>query len=172
MKNNFYNIKDNWYKEFDNTFNTMNSINDINTINKMNINNMNDMNYMNNMNSMNMNKNLADPKEAFLRGNLFNNLYDPYKNYKYGMLNPTNKKEELLFNILMYKFVLKELNLYLDNYPNDTNMLNQYNKYLLEEKKLCDQYEKSYGPLTTDSQNLGNNSWRWIKSPWPWEGTK
>ena len=45
-------------------------------------------------------------------------------------------------------------------------------KYLTEEKKLCDQYEKSYGPLTTDSKHLGDNSWKWIKSPWPWEGTK
>ena len=71
------------------------------------------------------NTNLADPKEGFLRGNLFNNLYDPYKNYKYKILNPTNKKEELLFNILMYKFALKELNLYLDNYPNNNQMLNE-----------------------------------------------
>ena len=151
MKNNFYNIPDNWYKEFNNTFDIKN-----------------DMNIDINMN----NTNLADPKEGFLRGNLFNNLYEPYKNYKYKILNPTNKKEELLFNILMYKFALKELNLYLDNYPTNNQMLNLYKKYLTEEKKLCDQYEKTYGPLTTDSLNHDNNSWKWIKSPWPWEGTK
>lgn len=164
MKNNFYNIKEDWYKEFNNTFNTTN--NDINLMNNMD--NINSMKYM----AMNNNQNLADPKEAFLKGNLFNNLYNPYKNYKYGLLNPSNKKEEILYNILMYKFTLTELNLYLDNYPNDTNMLNLYNKYLFEEKKLCDQYEKNYGPLTLDSENLGNNNWHWIKSPWPWEGTK
>ena len=151
MKNNFYNIPDNWYKEFNNTFDIKN-----------------DMNIDINMN----NTNLADPKEAFLRGNLFNNLYEPYKNYKYKILNPTNKKEELLFNILMYKFALKELNLYLDNYPTNNQILNLYKKYLIEEKKLCDQYEKTFGPLTTDSLNNDNNSWKWIKSPWPWEGTK
>ena len=151
MKNNFYNIPDNWYKEFNNTFDIKNNMNA----------------------NINMdNTNLADPKEGFLRVNLFNNLYDQYKNYKYKMLNPTNKKEELLFNILMYKFALKELNLYLDNYPNNNQMLNLYKKYLTEEKKLCDQYEKTYGPLTTDSLNHDNNSWKWIKSPWPWEGTK
>ena len=88
------------------------------------------------------------------------------------MLNPTNKKEELLFNILMYKFALIELNLYLDTHPNNSQMLNLYNQYLSEEKKLCDEFEKKYGPLTTDSINLGTNSWNWIKSPWPWEGTK
>ena len=148
MNNNFYNIPEKWYKEFNDTFNISNTTDNMN------------------------NNNLADPKEAFLRGNLFNNLYDPYKNYKYGIIRPTSQKEELLFNILMYKFNLIELNLYLDNYPNDTRMLNLYNQYLSEEKKLCDQYEKSYGPLTVDSENIGNNSWKWIKSPWPWEGTK
>ena len=170
MKNNLYNIPSDWYKEFNNTFNTQ----DINTKNLKEYNNMNNLFNSSNMNNMinNTNMNLADPKEAFLRGNLFNNLYDPYKNYKYSMLNPTNKKEELLFNILMYKFALTELNLYLDNYPTNTQILNLYNNYLSEEKKLCNQYEKSYGPLTTASDNLDTNSWKWIKSPWPWEGTK
>lgn len=148
MNKNFYNIPENWYKEFNNTFNTMNQM------------------------DMSKKTDLADPKEGFLRGNLFNNLYDPYKNYRYGNLNPTNQKEELLYNILMYKFALTELDLYLDTHPNDSQMLNLYNKYLSEEKRLCDQFEKNYGPLTIDSDNLGNNSWKWIKSPWPWEGTK
>lgn len=148
MKNNFYNIPEDWYKEFNNNFNLPNE-----------------------KNSTNMN-NLTNPKEGFLRGNLFNNLYDPYKNYKYSSLNPTNKKEEMLFNILMYKFALKELNLYLDNFPNNTQMLNLYKQYLSEEKKLCDQYEKNYGPLTVGSDGIGTNNWKWIKSPWPWEGTK
>ena len=146
MNNNFYNIPEDWYKEFDNTFNVSGKIEP--------------------------NTNLADPKDAFLRGNLFNNLYDPYKNYKYGMLKATNQKEELLYNILMYKFVLNELNLYLDNYTNNTEMINLYNKYLSEQKNLSSQYEKNYGPLTVDSQYLGNTSWKWIKSPWPWEGNK
>ena len=145
MKNNFYNIPESWYKEFNTTFNPYDKVD---------------------------NTNLIDPKEGFLRGNLFNNLYEPYKNYKYGMLNPTNKREELLFNILMYKFALTELNLYLDTNPNNSNMLNLYNQYLSEEKKLCNEYEKTYGPLTVDRINLETNSWNWIKSPWPWEGTK
>ena len=170
MKNNFYNIPEDWYKEFNNTFNTT----DMNSNNIKEYNKMNNIFNTSNMNNMlnNINMNLADPKEAFLRGNLFNNLYDPYKNYKYRMLNPTNNKEELLFIILMYKFVLKELNLYLDNYPTNTQILNLYNNYLSEEKNICDQYEKNYGPLTTTSDDIGSNSWKWVKSPWPWEGTK
>jgi len=149
MKNNFYNIPEDWYKDFNTTFNVMNNQMDSTTT-----------------------PSLAAPKEAFERGNLFNNLYDPYKNYRYGNLKATNAREELLYNILMHKFVLTELNLYLDTHPFDSTIINLYKKYLSDEKKLCNQYEKTYGPLTVDSENLGNNNWNWIKSPWPWEGTK
>ena len=145
MKNNFYNIQEDWYNDFNTNFNV----------------------YPNKDNT-----NLSNPLEGFLRGNLFNNLYNPYKNYNYAMLKPTNKKEELLYNILMYKFALTELNLYLDIHPNNQEMINLFKKYLLEEKKLCNEYEKNYGPLTIDSNNLENNSWNWIKSPWPWEVNK
>ena len=144
MNNNFYTIPEEWYKQFDNKFNVSN----------------------------NMNNSNIDPKEGFLRGNLFDNLYKPYKNYTYGNLKATNKKEELLYNLLMYKFALIELNLYLDVNPNDMMMLNLFKKYQMEEKKLCNEFEKNYGPLTLDSEYLGNNNWKWINSPWPWEGTK
>ena len=148
MKNNFYNISEDWYKEFNNNFNISNNMDSTNT------------------------PILGDPKESFLRGNLFNDLYQPYKNYKYTSLKPTNKKEELLYNLLMYKFVLNELDLYLDTHPNNSQVINLYNNYLKEEKQLCKQYESNYGPLTIDSENLDTNYWNWIKSPWPWEVNK
>ena len=143
MNNNFYDIPENWYKEFNNTF------------------------YSNNMTS----NQLATINLALDRGNLFNNLYDPYKNYKYNNLTATNKREELLLNVLRYDFVLTELNLYLDIYPKDRNMINLYNQYLEEKKRACFEYTKSFGPLTLDDQS-NNNSWSWLQSPWPWEGTK
>lgn len=143
MNNNFYDIPENWYKEFNNTF------------------------YSNNMTS----NQLATINLALDRGNLFNNLYDPYKNYKYNNLTATNKREELLLNVLRYDFVLTELNLYLDIYPKDRNMINLYNQYLEEKKRACFEYTKNFGPLTLDDQS-NNNSWSWLQSPWPWEGTK
>ena len=144
MNNNFYTIPESWYKQFDNKFNVSNK----------------------------MNNNNIDPKEGFKKGNLFDKLYKPYKNYTYGKLLATNNKEEMLYNLLMYKFALTELNLHLDIYPNDTMMLNLFKKYLQEEKELTNEYEKKYGPLTIDSEYIGANNWRWIESPWPWEGTK
>lgn len=143
MNNNFYDIPENWYKEFNNTF------------------------YSNNMTS----NQLATINLALDRGNLFNNLYEPYKNYKYNNLTATNKREELLLNVLRYDFVLTELNLYLDIYPKDRNMINLYNQYLEEKKRACFEYTKNFGPLTLDDQS-NNNSWSWLQSPWPWEGTK
>ena len=143
MNNNFYDIPKNWYKEFNDTF------------------------YSNNMTS----NQLATINLALDRGNLFNNLYDPYKNYKYNNLTATNKREELLLNVLRYDFVLTELNLYLDIYPKDRNMINLYNQYLEEKKRACFEYTKNFGPLTLDDQS-NNNSWSWLQSPWPWEGTK
>ena len=47
-----------------------------------------------------------------------------------------------------------------------------YSKYLKEEKRLCDEFERMYGPLTLDSMYLDGNSWKWNNSPWPWEGTR
>lgn len=143
MNNNFYDIPENWYKEFNDTF------------------------YSNNMTS----NQLATINLALDRGNLFNNLYEPYKNYKYNNLTATNKREELLLNVLRYDFVLTELTLYLDIYPKDRNMINLYNQYLEEKKRACFEYTKNFGPLTLDDQS-NNNSWSWLQSPWPWEGTK
>ena len=140
MNNNFYEIPQDWYNEFGNTF----------------------------MPNMNNNNDLSDPKEGFLRGNLFNNLYDPYKNYRYMDIRPTSKREEILYNILKYNFALIELGLYLDTNPMDSRMINLYNRYLVEKKKLCDEYEKNYGPLTMDGM-MDMNNFNWIKSPWPWE---
>ena len=113
---------------------------------------------------------LLEPYQGFIRGNMFKNLYDPYKNYKPMELNPTTEREALLYQLLQYKFALTDLNLYLDTHPNDQEMIQVYNKYLNIEKQMCDQYEKVYGPLTTDSMKLSNNNWIWKNSPWPWEG--
>ena len=159
MNNNFYEIPKDWYSEFNDAF--MKSMNS-----GMNMPNMNVPN------NMAMNNDLADPKVALDRGNLFNNLYDPYRNYKYRPLKASNRKEELLLNILKHNFALTELGLYLDIKPNDGNMIQLYNRYLDGKKSLVDDYERNFGPLTLDGLNVGLNNWNWDNSPWPWEGTK
>lgn len=118
----------------------------------------------------NMKQQPIDPTQGWLRGNLFANLYDPYKNYKPMEPNPKNEQQTLLYQVMQYKFALIELNLYLDTHPNDTEALNLYQQYLQIEKQMCEKYESMYGPLTLDSEYVGKNTWVWKNSPWPWEG--
>lgn len=131
------------------------------------------MNYVPNqhatMNLMNQNQ-ILEPYQGWIKGNLFANLYDPYKNYKPVEVNPNNEKEALLYQLMQYQFVLIDLDLYLDTHPNDQEAINLYHKYLTIKKQMCDKYESMYGAITLDSNYLGTNSWTWKNSPWPWEG--
>ncbi|MBQ8681712.1 MAG: spore coat protein CotJB [Bacilli bacterium] len=129
--------------------------------------NMPNMAHISNMMTKN---NVLEPNEGFMRGNLFANQYDPYKNYKPASLEPKDEKEALLYQVMQYKFALNDLDLYLDTHPNNTEMINLYNKYLNTEKQMCDKYESMYGPLTLDSNYLNKNTWVWNNRPWPWEG--
>ena len=146
-------------------------------------NNYNDMNFLADRNSMiydmnyqalypnavmPTNNNILDTKLAFKRGNLFNNLYDEYKNYKPLELKANNEKEDLLLQIDEQRFAMIEMNLYLDLYPNNKEALNRFNTYLKKEKELVTLYESKYGPLTTSSP-VHTNYWTWNNSPWPWE---
>lgn len=133
---------------------------------KINTNYMDNSKMMPNMMKQNQ---PIDPVKGWMRGNLFADLYDPYKNYKPEELNPKGERETLLYQLMQYKFALIELNLYLDMHPNDEEMIRLYNKYLDIEKQMCDKYESMYGPLTLDSNYLDKNSWTWKNSPWPWE---
>lgn len=136
--------------------------------------------YMNNFNtpqnSMNaINKEFdytTDSNVAFLRGNLFNNLYTPYKGYKPMDINPKSEKEYALSLIQMYCFAAHELNLYLDVNPNDSNAIKMRSNYINMYKKAVREFEIKYGPLGTSSKTLDKTPWMWSLNNWPWEGNK
>ena len=157
----------------DYNFDYMNYMTNIPSTNKMNLNYIPNNNSnppkMLNQNSYNYNQ-ILDPKEGFIKGNLFNNLYDRYKNYTPKNINPQNEREALLNQWQQYNFATIDLKLYLDTHPNDTNTLKLYNKYNNILKEITEKYEKQYGPLTSNGVNSNSNTWTWIKSPWPWEG--
>ncbi len=155
-----------------NKFNVSKLNNKMDVINEFNMNNSNKMieNYKIKKNNNNMYENdTLEPYEGFIRGNLFKNLYDPYKNYKPQKIDANNEREALLYQVMEYKFALIELNLYLDTNPNDREAIELFNKYQKLEKQMCKQYESMYGPLTIDSEYLNNSNWVWNNSPWPWE---
>ena len=141
---------------------------------------INPINQMNNMpnqpNLINQNyptdNTITAPNIGFIRGNLFNNLYDPYKNLKPQDLNPSNEKEAMLMSWQQYNFALLELNLYLDNYPTNKEAINLYRQYINILKDIETKFEEKYGPISTDNIYVINGSWKWNNNPWPWEGDK
>ena len=95
----------------------------------------------------------------------------PIYNYKEEELKASTEREDLILQIDENRFAIIELGLYLDLYPNDTNILNKYNSYLKKEKELITIYESKYGPMTLNSP-VQTNIWLWNNSPWPWEVQK
>ena len=124
--------------------------------------------YRNNMN-MN-NQNLFSPKEGFIKGNMFTNLYNEYKNYKPQNLVPKNEQERMLYELDSISFAAHELNLYLDMHPEDQSMVTLFNDYRRKQEELTKNYESMYGPLTVNSNEMENKTFSWVNTSWPWEG--
>ena len=112
---------------------------------------------------------LEEPYNAFIKGNLFSNLYDQYKNYKPSEINPKNEREYLLLLVQIYDFCAHELTLYLDNYPNDEQAIKLREQYVLQKKESLKQYEEKYGPIVLSSPLLNKAPWAWDNNNFPWE---
>ena len=78
----------------------------------------------------------------------------------------SNTRAEMIKKIKEYKFSIIELGLYLDTHPDDKKALCMHRDYCNKYKKLADEYQKIYGPLTI---MFPCNKWRWLEEPWPWE---
>ncbi len=77
------------------------------------------------------------------------------------------QREILLKKIGTYKFVLKDLQLYLDTHPRDEVALRKYAEYEAVLKPLVKEFESRFGPLTVKADDM--NKFKWIKNPWPWD---
>lgn len=111
---------------------------------------------------------LVSVEKGFNSGNMFSDLYTPYKNYCYKKLTATDAKGELLLEIMALSFAINDLSLYLDLNPDDLEMFAKFHKLL---EKSCEkemEYVKKYGPLElVDEAN--SQVYDWSKNPWPWE---
>lgn len=113
---------------------------------------------------------IVNLEEGLTRGNMFRNLYSPWKNYKEYIERPTKEKDKLLLDIQMLSFAIIDLSIYLDMYPNDKQCLDYFNQYRNKCIDVTKEYEKKYGPLSLSSYELENYPFNWINEPWPWEG--
>ena len=76
-------------------------------------------------------------------------------------------QKEMMEQIMALQFTLIDLGQYLDTHPNDSNAIAYFNDYKTEWKKLWNEYEQKFEPLTAGSNNP--SSWSWLENPWPWE---
>lgn len=122
-----------------------------------------------NIDSINFNRgdNLYTPMEGFNKGNMFSDMYSKYKNHVYK-LKVTNDRDMLLYKIQMYNFAIRDMNLYLDIYPDDKKMLSNFQEYKRNYNELKTKYENIYGPLCVNDV-VSDNKWTWIDNPWPWD---
>ncbi len=115
----------------------------------------------------NQNSNLFEPYQGFIRGNMFKELYSQYG--KIYDVKPMNEQAELLTYIDVLDFACIDLDLYLDIYPDNQQMIQLYNQLKYQKKQILDKYEENYGPLSLDSDVLDSTPWAWVICPWPWE---
>lgn len=80
--------------------------------------------------------------------------------------------KELLNAIQKYGFYSIDLNLYLDNHPNDEKAKKDYDLISHRLNSLIHKYENEYGPLTNFGTSFKNDSEKWVNQPWPWEACK
>lgn len=128
-------------------------------------------------NNMNFNKcnynQQINPNEVydvyggFIRGNMFPDLYNNFKNTKPFEIRPINEQAELLTYLDAYRFAAHDINLYLDNNPSDRDMINLFTEYTNKAKQIQNEYEQKYGPLVVGASTT--YPWAWNNSPWPWE---
>lgn len=111
---------------------------------------------------------LFDPYNGFIRGNMFPSLYNEYRVKPIDIM-PKNDKESLLLYVDALSFAAHDINLYLDIYPNDTDMIQLFNQYKTEANKLIDEYQSKFGPLVVNSDATNKVPWTWDNAPWPWE---
>ena len=112
---------------------------------------------------------LYEPYQGFIRGNMFPDLYNTYKVTKPYEVEPMNEQAQILTYVDALQFAAHDLNLYLDNHPNDREMIQLFNQYREEGNRAIKEYEQKYGPLFTSSDALNTTPWAWNQLPWPWE---
>lgn len=76
------------------------------------------------------------------------------------------EREILMKKLSSYQFAVADMRLYLDTHPGDAETIRKMNEYTEKLDSLKKTYEDKFGPLT---KGTAKNSWKWIKSPWPWE---
>lgn len=163
INNNFFEMIDNFNNNFDTSYNQMyiKEKNDYILSTSPNIDNCYTTNHKDSM--------LFSAHEGFEKGNMFKNLYEQYKNYKPKDLNPRDEREQALLQIDQLSFAMHEINLYLNIFPDDINMINKYNEFQRNYNQILNYYESRFAPIQTNNEFMTTSPFAWTADPWPWD---
>lgn len=78
-------------------------------------------------------------------------------------------RQELLRSVQELSFACLDMNLYLDNHPDDKKAINTYNSLCTQFMQARCAYENKYGPLTNFGYSPSKYPWQWVSNPWPWD---
>lgn len=112
---------------------------------------------------------MYDPYAGLIHGNMFPSLYNGYKLEQPLEIQPMNERAQMLTFLDALSFAMVDINLYLDLFPNDRDMIQLFQQYRSETDKLRNEYEQKYGPILVDSNASNAFPWAWDENPWPWE---
>ncbi|RDY22668.1 spore coat protein CotJB [Romboutsia maritimum] len=84
-------------------------------------------------------------------------------------MRQSSSRSELLRAVQETGFACLDLNLYLDNHPEDKKAVNTYNSLYSQFAKARCNYESKYGPLTNFGYSPSSYPWQWVCEPWPWD---
>ena len=117
-----------------------------------------------------MNNEQIDLNNGFYLGNAFIDTYKSYKNYRPKKIDTYTEEQKILLHIYELDFILNDLNLYLDIYPDDKNIFDTFKTVARKLNDLKDIYYEKYQVL--DLCKDLKNKYTWLNDPWPWDGGK
>jgi len=101
---------------------------------------------------------------GLIRGTLYPALDLPFM----GMVNQKEKNRTALHQLQTMNFAISELGLYLDTHSDDQEAMDLFDQYVERYAEALQQYERQHGPTTQMGAAL-DESYEWIKDPWPWD---
>lgn len=84
-------------------------------------------------------------------------------------MRQSTSRQDLLRSVEELCFACLDMNLYLDNNPDDKNAINTYNTLCVQFAQARCAYENKYGPLTNFGYAPSKYPWQWVNQPWPWD---
>ena len=82
---------------------------------------------------------------------------------------PKNSNCVTMLQLQQLSFALVDLNLYLDNYPDNQQAVEDYDRLFKQYWEAKSVYEQANGPLMNFGHCPVSYPFNWVNSPWPWE---